>query len=490
MHWLPDMVLLDLETTGGTPLTDRITEIALVRIQGGKITDRWETLVNPGIAIPPFITQLTGISNDMVRDAPSFAEIAPKLYGYLQGMVMTAHNARFDHGFLKAEYKRLGATLRQRTLCTVKLSRKLYPQHKGHGLDAIMRRHHLSSNARHRGMGDVQLMLDYLQVASKELGTQRVQAEIQALIQGPSLPPGLDGAFLEEIPDSPGVYLFYGENGLPLYIGKSIKLRTRVLNHFSGDHTTAREMEIAQEVRRVEWIATAGELGALLLEARLIKQRQPSHNRLLRKADTVYTLRLSQGLNQLPWLKAIPSSQFEPGHFDFLYGIFRTRKAALELVRQLADQHQLCGRLLGLESGKGSCFSHQLARCSGVCTGKEPHELHHLRLKLALTPYRLQRWPYAGPIAIRESHNASGMSQLHVFEHWCHLGSVQDETELEQLLETRSEYMFDLDTYRLLNKALGKAVGKVEIIPLRRKLPTDATHGLDFLLATYETAGA
>ncbi len=484
MHWLPDMVLLDLETTGGTPLEDRITEIALVRIQDGEVTDRWETLVNPGIAIPPFITQLTGISNDMVRNAPSFAEVAPQLYSYLQGMVMTAHNARFDHGFLKAEFKRLGATLRQRTLCTVKLSRKLYPQHKGHGLDAIMRRHNLRTTARHRGMGDVQLMLDYLEVAKKELGTKHVQAEIQALIQGPSLPPGLDGAFLDDMPDTPGVYLFYGENELPLYVGKSIKLRSRVLNHFSGDHTTAREMEIAQEVRRVEWINTAGELGALLLEARLIKERQPSHNRLLRKTDTVYSLRLSQRLNQLPWLKAIPSSQFEPGHFDFLYGMFRTKKAALEVVRQLADEHQLCGRLLGLETGKGSCFSHQLARCSGVCTGKETHELHHLRLKLALNNFRLKRWPYAGAIAIRETHGASGMNQLHVFEQWCHLGSVQDDSELEQLLESRSERVFDLDTYRLLSKALLKA----EIIPLRRQTPAQAAHDLDWLLTTHEDA--
>lgn len=140
VSWLPDMVILDIETTGGSHLYDRITEIALVRIEGGEIVDTWQSLINPERPIPITITYFTGITDEMVKDAPTFAEIAPILYQYLDGMILAAHNVRFDYGFLKAEYQRIEATLRLRTLCTVKLSRRMFPGHKGHGLDAVMQR--------------------------------------------------------------------------------------------------------------------------------------------------------------------------------------------------------------------------------------------------------------------------------------------------------------------------------------------------------------
>lgn len=134
VSWMPDMVILDIETTGGSHLYDRITEIALVRIEDGEIVDTWQSLINPERPIPITITYFTGITDEMVKDAPTFAEIAPTLYQYLDGMILAAHNVRFDYGFLKAEYQRIEATLRLRTLCTVKLSRRIFPGHKGHGL--------------------------------------------------------------------------------------------------------------------------------------------------------------------------------------------------------------------------------------------------------------------------------------------------------------------------------------------------------------------
>ena len=270
MHWLPDLVFLDIETTGGSHTRDRITEVALIKIEDGKIATIWETLINPSIPIPRNITGLTGISDAMLKDAPKFEEIAGDLYSHLEGTVMTAHNSRFDYGFLKSEYKRMGGTLRLRTLCTVKLSRTLYPHVQGHSLDAIMQRFGLITQARHRGMGDAQLLLDFLEAAKLDLGSVKVLEAISLQLKGPTLPAGIDDSFLEEIQDVPGVYLFYDDTNLPLYIGKSIKLKTRVLNHFASDHVTATKMELAQKVKRVEWKETAGELGALLLEAKLM----------------------------------------------------------------------------------------------------------------------------------------------------------------------------------------------------------------------------
>ncbi|MDQ3186267.1 MAG: exonuclease domain-containing protein [Pseudomonadota bacterium] len=453
---LPHYVILDLETTGTTPLHDRITEIALIRFENGIETDRWETLVNPGISIPPFISHLTGITNEMVRTAPTFAEISHKLYSCIEGAVLAAHNVRFDHGFLKSEFKRLGAVLRPKVLCTVKLSRKLYPQHRGHGLDAIMRRHGLTTHARHRAMGDVELVVAYLELAKRELGETQVLEAVASLLKGPSLPAGLDAAFLDEIPDSPGVYIFYGENDLPLYIGKSVALRSRVMSHFSSDHACSKDMRIGQQVSGVEWMETAGELGALLLESRLIKERRPVHNRRLRSSKELFSLSLAGGLNQIPLINIVAENAIHPALFEHLFGLFRSRRAAIEALRGMATDNRLCPWILGIESGKGVCFAHQLKRCDGVCAGKESTDLHYLRLKQALVPHRLKRWPYPGRIGIREYWEATRRSQIHIFDNWCHLGTVEDEAELEEVLKTRSSLNFDLDTYRLLQKSLRK----------------------------------
>jgi DNA polymerase-3 subunit epsilon len=450
---VPNYVLLDLETTGATPSYDRITEIALIRFEYGVETERWQTLVNPGVSIPSFISRLTGITNDMVQGAPTFEDIASILYNYLDGAVLAAHNVRFDYGFLKSEYRRLGAVLCQKVMCTVKLSRTLYPHHDGHSLDAIMARHGLACSARHRAMGDVELVVAYVELAKRQLGDAAVLDAVAGLIHGPSLPPGLDPAFLDEIPEEPGVYLFYGQNELPLYIGKSVALRSRVLSHFSGDHASGRDMQIGQEIKRVEWIETAGELGALLLEARLIKELQPVHNRRLR-AHKLFALSLAAGLNQFPMVRVVTQEEIHPEVFEYLFGLFRSKRSAINTLRKILKEQRLCPRVIGIESGKGACFSSQLEQCDGVCAGQEKPELHYLRLKLALMPLRLKPWPYRGKVGVREQNANTGGVQLHIFQDWCHLTTVEDENELQDALESRFSPEFDLDVYKLLLRHL------------------------------------
>ena len=456
MDWLPDLVFLDIETTGGSHTRDRITEVALIKIEGGEVTTTWETLINPEIPIPRHITGLTGITDEMVKDAPKFEDIAGNLYSHLEGLVMVAHNSRFDYGFLKTEYKRMGGTLRQRTLCTVKLSRQLYPDAQGHSLDAIMNRFDLSTDARHRGMGDVQLMLDFLEAAKRELGSVKVLEAINYQLSGPTLPSSIDDSFLDTSQDVPGVYLFYGDTELPLYIGKSIKLKSRVLNHFASDHVTRKEMEMAQMVKRIEWNETAGELGALLLEAKLIKKLQPTYNKFLRRNVKLYAIQLAQPLNDVPWLKVVPMDQVDPTDLEFLYGVFRTKKGAEDLIRHLASEFKLCHKLLGLEKGKGVCFAYQLNKCTGVCAGKEKHDLHHLRLRNALIAYKLKAWPYEGKVGIRELNLESNKTDMHLFEHWCFLETVSEDSDLVESINTKYDLLFDLDIYKLIVKAFSK----------------------------------
>ena len=464
---LPCYVLLDLETTGGNPLNCRITEIAAVRVENGLEVARWSTLVNPGTGIPPLIQSLTGINNAMVADAPSFDEVGATLLKLLEGAVLVAHNVRFDHGFLLNEYARMDVALRVKTLCTVRLSRKLYPQHKSHGLDAIMQRHGLSTGlstlSRHRAMGDVDLMQGFLQTAMQELGADKVMAQAQILLQGSAaLPPYLE-TNVADIPETPGVYLFYGEQPeqspkiaqIPLYVGKSIKLRSRVMSHFQAAGREAREMRIAQEIRRVEWIETAGELGALLLEARLVKELQPLFNRQLRRERTLCAWRLDENPNAKPLMTLVRGDDLQPREFGQMYGAYRSKNQALIGLRALADTHGLCHQVLGLESAKsggGRCFAHQISRCKGVCCGGEKPELHHLRLKLALKQQQLHVWPHPGKIGLREYNAQTGRSEMHIFDQWCHLATVQNEAELDDIVSANTSLAFDLDTYRLLLK--------------------------------------
>lgn len=457
---LPCYVMLDLETTGGNALQDRITEIAAVRIENGVETARWSTLVNPGVRIPPFIQALTGISDAMVAEAPAFEEVAHQLLELLEGAVFVAHNVRFDHSFVLHELARMDIALKARTLCTVRLSRKLYPQHKGHGLDAILQRHGLHTMARHRAMGDVEVVLQWLRIAHAELGVDAVRRAAAELLQGSAaIPPQLETA-ISDIPDGPGVYLFFGEGSLPLYIGKSVSMRTRVLSHFQSAAKVAREMRILTEIRRVEWIETAGELGALLLESRLVKERQPVYNRQLRREKALCAWQLMDDPQAHPLLKLVQLDDLTPGQWSQLYGTYRSKRQATDALRLLADSHGLCPQRLGLESGKGPCFACQTGRCKGACAGREPLALHRLRLQMALAQQRLQAWPHPGKVAIREYREQTGRTDFHVFEHWCHIATVGDPAELDEISHSRQALAFDLDTYRLLQKRLGPSASR------------------------------
>jgi DNA polymerase III subunit epsilon len=459
---LPVITFLDLETTGATPLRDRITEIALVRFEHGVEVARWQTLVNPQQPISSFIQQLTGIDNEMVANAPKFEEVADKLLSFLEGAVLSAHNVRFDYGFIKAEFKRLGITLRQRVLCTVKLSRLLYPQHKSHGLDAIMQRHGIATAARHRAMGDVEVVLAFLESAKLELGDQAVAKAAANLMSLPSLPSHLDAKLLEDMPEAPGVYLFYGENDLPLYIGKSVNLRARVLSHFSSDHASTKEMRISQEIKHIEWLPTAGDFSAMLLESQLIKTRQPIYNRQLRAEKQLCSWRLNDQTTAKTWLTLVREEDINPAELSFLFGTFKTKRQATETLRKIAEAHHLCPKYIGLEAwSEGPCFSYQIKRCKGVCCGRETAEMHYLRLQQALVAHKLKTWPYPGKIAIHEHSLENDLTQIHVFEHWTYLGVAKDEAELATLVESRQVLKFDLDTYKLLIKVLNQPKTKV-----------------------------
>ena len=457
------LVILDVETTGANPVYDRVTEVGLIEVECGRRVAEWSTLVNPGTRIPPAIQSLTGITDDMVALAPSFAEIAQHLLGRLEGKLLVAHNARFDYGFLRNEFRRAGLRYSSRVLCTVKLSRRLFPHESRHNLDALMARHGLACESRHRALGDARVVWLLVDRWRREIAPGTVASAVDALVRAPAAPAGLAEGALDDIPEMPGVYLFYGENGAVLYVGKSINLRSRVLAHFAGDHRDARDMKIAQQVKRVEWIETAGELGALIEESRLVKKLAPVYNRRLRRAAELcaWHWRVEEMLDAP---RLVNADDLERVRFDNLHGLFRSRSAALEALREIATAHQLCPIVLGLERGKGPCFAHQLKRCRGACVGKETRAQHALRLGAALAQLRMRPWPFKGRIGVLE--NGAARGEIIVLDRWCYLGTVRSEAELGELQGGRPPAVFDLDTYKILTRFFARPRGDYTVIEL------------------------
>lgn len=459
------LVFLDLETTGATATHDRITEVGLIEVDNGRFIREWSTLVNPGMSIPPAIQALTGINNDMVALAPRFEEIARELYEAIDGRVLVAHNARFDYGFLKNEFRRLGKTFTAPVLCTVKLSRKLFPQHPRHNLDTLMARHDIHCDARHRALGDARVLWQLAQRWRQDPGEAAVLAATEKLLKTTTVPAGLADNAFDHIPEGPGVYLFYGERDVPLYVGKSISLRTRVMSHFSGDHRVNKDMRIAAEVKRIDWIETAGELGALIEEARLVKKLSPVHNRQLRRASELCAWHWpADRHDQAPEL--VSARDLAGGEFRDLYGLFRSRRTAIEALREIALEHELCHGLLGLEKRNGPCFAHQIKRCRGACAGKETPREHAARLATALAGLRVRAWPFPGRIGIRETTAGGERCELHVLDQWCHIGTVRNEEELRELQQGATRPLFDLDTYKILTRYLLGGKNRPQIVPL------------------------
>lgn len=483
------LAFVDIETTGGPAQRESITEIGIVQVDEEGVRE-WSTLVRPASRIPETIQRLTGIDDDMVADAPRFEDIADEVFDRLDGRLFVAHNARFDHGHLRAAFRRAGLDMRPQVLCTVKLSRRLFPDHRRHGLDHLIERHGLAVADRHRALGDARLLWQFWQKIHERFPPGHIDAAVRELIGHPSLPPHLDPEQIADLPDTPGVYLFYGERGgessqlggndeadaeaeadplgpgrartgardrkrhaplqdLPLYIGKSTRLRSRVLSHFAADHSSDRELSLSQQVRRIEWIATAGEIGALLKEAELVKRLQPTHNRQLRRNRELCTWRLATDIVGDWRLELVHAADLDFGRRDDLYGFFRTRREATNRLRALARDHALCPPLLGLEKPPqgARCFDFQLKRCRGACHGGESPQAHALRLIEALHALKVEHWTWPGPVGLREG------EAIHVVDGWRWLGTATDEAMLADLLEA-GRPAFDHDIYKILVKAV------------------------------------
>lgn len=490
------MVILDCETTGGKATFHRIIEIGLIVVEHGRIVETWESLIQPDQSVPEAITRLTGINTAMLENAPRFADIAALLLDKLQARRFVAHNARFDYGFIKNEFSRIGIPFNAQTLCSVKFSRLLYPQFNRHGLDQIIKRFGFNISHRHRAFDDAAMVYEFFLESSRLFAKEDIESICTEIAKRPTLPSKLKRKDIDTLPSAPGVYYFFGEHQELLYVGKSINIRQRVLNHFSQDYKNPKDLRMSARIANVSFERTVGDFSAQLLESQQIKQLGPVFNRRLRKTKKLFGLSID--LN--PEGYAIPLIKERETHKadEPQFGLFRTRLQVTNKLEQLADEFQLCHRLLGLEPtsqhNKSPCFRFQLKKCAGACCGKEDCDSYNPRLYRALANYQTQVWPWRDAVLVEET-GAGQESALHLVNQWVYLAKLQLPNDIydygfgfardrEQHFDTANTALcsangttpvaehFDLDTYFILVRFLLKPetmhLNGLKIHPLKK----------------------
>lgn len=368
----------DLETTGGSTKSTKITEIAIYLTDGERIIDEYTSLINPEQNIPPFITRLTGINDEMVKDAPRFYEVAKDIIEFIGDAVFVAHNVGFDYNVLRSEYINLGYDFRKEHLCTVRSTRYMIPGHASYSLGKITKDLNIQLENRHRAAGDALATVKLFQILYQKSNEELLKF-IQKDIQPKHLHPGLDLQTIDELPKKTGVYKFYNEDNSLIYIGKSKNIRSRVMQHLKNN-SSKKGVTMREELIRVEFELTGSETIALLKESELIKKFKPRYNRSLRKDKYpfgLYTFKDGHGYINLI-VDRIKNKSAAP---------LTTFSSKLESNRFLGYCHEhytLCKKLIGIYPSKSACFQYHIKECNGACIGEESVEDYNNRVNAVL----------------------------------------------------------------------------------------------------------
>ncbi len=369
--------IVDIETTGTYAAAHSITEIAILLHDGEKVIERYSTLINPGTSIVPFITRLTGITNEMLKKAPPFHDVAKKIWEMTDNAVFVAHNVNFDYSFIREEFKQLGADFKRKKLCTVRLSRAAFPGHASYSLGTICNQLGIKINDRHRAMGDAEATVQLFEKCIRVDDEKHLNVLLKRNLLQTVLPPSLPAEKYNNLPESIGVYYFHDNNGKIIYVGKAINIKKRIYSHFTGKGKN--RLSFMDAIADISFQLCGTELIALLLESDEIKKHFPMYNRVQKFDKTFFVL--SEYLNQ----KGIRQLNFSKGHKSIKsLKNFNSFDEASETLKLLADEFELCARYTGLQSTQGACYNFHLKKCRGVCVGMEDIQNYNERVEVAL----------------------------------------------------------------------------------------------------------
>jgi DNA polymerase III subunit epsilon len=366
--------VVDIETTGGNALSGRITEIAIVLHDGKQVTGCFETLVNPEMHIPPYIVSLTGITNEMVAEAPRFHEVAKQVYQLTEGRVFVAHNVNFDYSFIKREFASLGGQFSRKKLCTVRLSRKILPGISSYSLGNLCDHLGVTIKNRHRANGDAQATARLLEILIENDKDGFIEYSLKKASRESWLPPNLSKEHFESLPEEPGVYYFHDKHGTVIYVGKAKNIKSRVKGHFTGTSPAKLKLRFNEGIYDISYEKCGNELIALLYESHQIKHLWPLYNRAQK------SLKLNYGL--FHYFDQKGYSRFSLARLNKssvpLIG-FATLSEGRTYLQNKAKEYILCPKLCGLQKSPTACFDYRIQQCDGACIAKEAVEVYNLK---------------------------------------------------------------------------------------------------------------
>ncbi|MBS1947744.1 MAG: GIY-YIG nuclease family protein [Bacteroidetes bacterium] len=371
--------IVDIETTGGYAVNNAITEIAIVLHDGEHEFKRFETLVNPGMPIPRYVQVLTGITDDTIKEAPYFDEIAYEVFSMLQGNVFVAHNVNFDYSFLHHQFKKLGFLLNCKKLCTVRLGRKVFPGLPSYSLGNFCRSLEIDITNRHRAGGDAVAT----SLLFKKILDNDKSGYVESMLKGRNreqyLPPNLPAEQLEQLPQLPGVYYFHDQNGKVIYVGKARNLLRRVASHFSNNKPNKQKQEFLHNIYSVSYQECGTELMAYLFECIEIKRLWPKYNRSLKRFEQTYGLYLFEDMNGYLRL----AIEKKKKHLKPVY-TFSLLLEGQNILRKMAAEFHLCPKLCFIQLNEGKCEGIKTGECFGACEQEENAKSYNERVELAI----------------------------------------------------------------------------------------------------------
>ncbi|RZK38425.1 MAG: DNA polymerase III subunit epsilon [Pedobacter sp.] len=374
-----EYAVVDIETTGGYAASHGITEIAIIIHNGKEVVERFQTLINPHQPIPVYIQALTGIDDDMVSAAPEFSQVAEAIYSLLKDRIFVAHNVNFDYSFVRHHLEAAGYALTSKKLCTVRLSRKIFPGFASYSLGKLCTSLNIPIENRHRADGDASATAILLEMLINNDQENLVDSTLSRNSKEQTLPPNLKRSEIDKLPNSPGVYYFKNHKGKVIYVGKAKQLKKRVCTHFTGNSISAQRQNFLKDIHHIDYQICGTELMALILEAAEIKKYWPENNRAMKRFEQKYSL-----------------YHFEDQNGYIRLGIDKYRKngSALysfnhlleghQLIRKLASEYSLCEKLCFIQKSTKACTGVDNETCLGACTGHENSNDYNKRANQAI----------------------------------------------------------------------------------------------------------
>lgn len=451
----PRFAIIDIETTGGIAKRDKITEIAIIVYQDHKIIDQYESLINPERSIPYEITRITGITNEMVENAPKFYEIAKEILTKTEDCIFVAHNVFFDYNFIKEEFHQLGYTYSRKKLCTVQLSRRYFKGLRSYSLGSLINHFNIEVKNRHRAMDDTLATLDvFCRILKCSNNLDSTYNPIASLLKETKIPPTLNKRDIENLPELPGVYRMKNLQSDAIYIGKSKNIKERVYQHFND--TSTKTLKMLQGVHSIDYTLTGSELLASLLEIEEIKEFQPEINRALRKKSHAYLMTVRRTPDKFPVFTVK-----EPEWLDQLDEVichYPSKLAAKQHLDLILYDHQLCSRINSLNSDGKPCNGFQIGQCHGACVGKESLEEYLKRFNIACDEVnKIFKQDF---ILLTDGPNHEEFGVVLVEDGFCKYTGYLDKNEaysdLTLLKETLKSYSGNIESNRIIEHYLSK----------------------------------